>query len=767
MKTNAGIRVSSRVLGLLLALSPLACSADKAVEPPPVVAKATAAEPAAHPATPGPGVPGGTSEATNVVAAEPLLLSPAMEELVRLLQSGVGVEVIEAFITNSPVPFHAGSAELVHLHDLGAPPAVLTALIRHDAQPAMVALKQVSGPTTPAPAPVPGAPAAPVAAAPEAKAPVVPNPPEPTSVAATAPAAVTSAPVPASTTEVYQVPAETRTVSYSYFYSSLAPYGAWVDVPGYGSCWRPTVAVYQPAWRPYCDGGRWLWSDRGWYWYSTYSWGWAPFHYGRWCQPTGLGWVWVPDTHWGPSWVSWRYSSGHCGWAPLPPAARWTVGVGFHTGGGSVGVGFDFGLASSAYVFCPLVRFCDPRPVAYCVPRHQHDGLYRDSTVINNYVVGNNNTIINQGVGYERVAKVAKGELRRVTVKEVASLESPGPRSPLGPRHERLSDDGGTLKVHRPPVVLAASTTPETGTRPGAVSGPRSVTRSVSNPVSGGGFSKPSTQLAPSTSLVSSPPPATTVPPVTGPGPKPVTPRVSAPVTQPGTGLSSTDPAGGRTVRPVYTRRNDAPTPGNSAPVVTMPSPPSVRPVRPPNSISTVTPVTPVTPVAPVRPDVSKGAVKPGLTAPRSTAPVAVVPTTKAPPRWESSLATPKPPALVAPVPTPAAPTPVRPPTTMVRPSTVKPSTPAHGFSQPAPKVASMPAPAPAVRPAPMAPAGSVGSGRVSGGSGGGSVSYSAPRMASVTPSSRSGGMGGPVAVSPRSSGGSSVPSPFGGKNGR
>ena len=31
------------------------------------------------------------------------------------------------------------------------------------------------------------------------------------------------------------------------------------------------------------------------------------------------GWCWAPDTVWGPSWVTWRYSGDYCGWAPLPP----------------------------------------------------------------------------------------------------------------------------------------------------------------------------------------------------------------------------------------------------------------------------------------------------------------------------------------------------------------------------------------------------------------------------------------------------------------
>jgi hypothetical protein len=41
-----------------------------------------------------------------------------------------------------------------------------------------------------------------------------------------------------------------------------------------------------------------------------------------------MGWFWVPDVVWGPSWVAWRWGDAHIGWAPLPP------GVDFHPGRG-------------------------------------------------------------------------------------------------------------------------------------------------------------------------------------------------------------------------------------------------------------------------------------------------------------------------------------------------------------------------------------------------------------------------------------------------
>ena len=116
----------------------------------------------------------------------------------------------------------------------------------------------------------------------------------------------------------------------NYFYDTLAPYGTWVQVDGYGRCWQPLVVVSEPGWQPYCDRGHWVYTDAGWYWMSDYSWGWAPFHYGRWFHHERFGWVWTPDTVWGPSWVTWRYSDDYCGWAPLPPFTAYRERNRFH-----------------------------------------------------------------------------------------------------------------------------------------------------------------------------------------------------------------------------------------------------------------------------------------------------------------------------------------------------------------------------------------------------------------------------------------------------
>jgi hypothetical protein len=116
-----------------------------------------------------------------------------------------------------------------------------------------------------------------------------------------------------------------REVSIS-FYEVLSPHGDWVLIAPYGRVWRPHHRVVGIDFMPYVTGGRWVYTEDGWMFETDWEWGWAPFHYGRWFHAGEVqGWVWVPDTVWGPAWVEWRAGGGYVGWAPLPP--RVVVGV--------------------------------------------------------------------------------------------------------------------------------------------------------------------------------------------------------------------------------------------------------------------------------------------------------------------------------------------------------------------------------------------------------------------------------------------------------
>ena len=74
---------------------------------------------------------------------------------------------------------------------------------------------------------------------------------------------------------------------------------------------------------PYETNGRWVYADEGWEFESDDPWGSITYHYGRWFKDHELGWVWAPDTIWGPSWVEWREGGPYVGWYVMPPIG-WT-----------------------------------------------------------------------------------------------------------------------------------------------------------------------------------------------------------------------------------------------------------------------------------------------------------------------------------------------------------------------------------------------------------------------------------------------------------
>ncbi len=346
--------------------------------------------------TPGAPAPGAPEQAQPAAGAN---LSPGAAEVVRLAGSGVGDNVVLAYIQNSQAPFDLTADNVLYLKDQGLSPQVTSAMLSHDGT--LRGQPQQYAPAAPAPAMQP--PVSPMATAPTAPAQVYAPAPvaAPAAVAAPAPAYVTGAPP-----------------DVSYFYNDLSPYGSWVYLEGYGWCWQPRAVVVSPGWRPYCDGGYWVYSDAGWYWQSNYSWGWAPFHYGRWYAHPRCGWVWMPDRAWGPAWVTWRTGGDCCGWAPLPPHAEFDVRLGWRFNGISVGASFDFGLGINAFAFVSFGSFCSHDFHHDCLPPARVTTVYRQTTIVNNYVV-NNNTIVNRGVPIERVASASRTPVPRATVRDL------------------------------------------------------------------------------------------------------------------------------------------------------------------------------------------------------------------------------------------------------------------------------------------------------------------------------------------------------------
>ena len=414
------------------------------------------------------------NEAATEPQAAPLLRSGRAQRLVpdevskviELVEAGAGEEVIRAYVEKSSIPYELSLDDVLYLRDIGVPDGVVAAMMRRGAeirqQQAEVAVLQTN--LVGAVAEIKAALAnngTGAAGTPEA----APAPGEAGSVVASA-ASPGPAPLPQPTAAVPpDAPTEVQP-----FYETLSPYGSWYQVPSYGWVWQPSVVVVNSGWSPYCQGGRWVWSDWGWYWSSEYSWGWAPFHYGRWATYPGLGWCWVPGTVWGPSWVTWRNHGTYVGWAPLPPACGWVSGVGLTWHGSAVSVGFGFGLAPSCYTFVSYGSFCHRNVSHHALRRDHATTVYNNSTVVNNVIHGNNNTIVNNGVGYEAVASRTRTEIPKARIEPLpSSVDSPV-------RVDRMERSKDGLVVYRPTSVS------ETGGRPAAL---RSEARPVSTSASG------------------------------------------------------------------------------------------------------------------------------------------------------------------------------------------------------------------------------------------------------------------------------------------
>jgi len=240
-------------------------------------------------------------------------------------------------------------------------------------------------------------------------------------------------------------PASSPEVSYQNFYDALSPYGEWINNPEYGYVWMPNVG---PDFKPYSTNGNWVYTDEGWTWASNYSWGWAPFHYGRWFYEDGYGWMWIPGNEWAPAWVSWRRSPDYYGWAPLGPSVSMNMAV-----GGS------YNPPPHYWCFVPQQYVTNPHVTNYYVNEQQNVAIINNTTVIHNTTIVNNTynntTIVNNNVSNTRVTVnnyaggPDPGEVSRVTgapLRPIAVRESNTPGGNGG---------GGAFAIYRPRINAA------------------------------------------------------------------------------------------------------------------------------------------------------------------------------------------------------------------------------------------------------------------------------------------------------------------------
>jgi len=425
----------------------------------------TASDPAGSAPPTAPAAPAQAStNAAALIPVPPVPVLPApVSEVIQLTRRGLSEGVVTDFIAQIQEPYTLTADQLIYLNDLGISGPVLQALIRKSgpgsAPPAAAATQTVivQSPQVPITTSVP---------AKAAESNVILNPYLASTAAAAGPAgqtpqtAVGNAPEAPAGTPTVQAPRQPAVVSKQIFYESLSPYGTWVEVDGYGWCWQPTVAVVNPGWIPYGDGGQWAWTDSGWYWNSSYTWGWGPYHYGRWHRHVHHGWVWTPGYDWAPAWVAWRSSPTYCGWAPLPPECRWSSGVGFSWVNGHTSVSVGFGIGYDWWFATTWNRFCEPVRPGHRLPPHGMRQFVNDSRIavgsgngVN--IHGNNNTvIINNGISRDEVQRHTREEIRRTEIRDVGS-----PAAARAFTASRPSPSGGRpseLAVYRPSIPTQA-----------------------------------------------------------------------------------------------------------------------------------------------------------------------------------------------------------------------------------------------------------------------------------------------------------------------
>jgi hypothetical protein len=119
-------------------------------------------------------------------------------------------------------------------------------------------------------------------------------------------------------------------------------------------------------------------------WVSDYSWGWAPFHYGRWMHDPYYGWVWVPGYEWSPAWVAWRHGGDYYGWAPLRPGFNISIGFG------------SYNPPNNYWCFTPRRYISSPRIYNHYIDRSRNITIINNTTIINNnYGRRSNNVFVN------------------------------------------------------------------------------------------------------------------------------------------------------------------------------------------------------------------------------------------------------------------------------------------------------------------------------------------------------------------------------------
>jgi hypothetical protein len=184
-------------------------------------------------------------------------------------------------------------------------------------------------------------------------------------------------------------------------YEDLDDNGTWEDAADYGHVWYPSGVAAD--WAPYRDG-TWDWVEPwGWTWVDDSSWGFAPFHYGRWAY-IGSRWGWVPG--------------------PVDVRPVYAPALVAFVGGGGFGVDISVGGPIGWFALGPG----DVYFPSYRCGRDYFNHVNISNTVVNNTVVNNYYGSFSRGnVDYAQIHYANRMAPRAVTAVPTASFASGRP----------------------------------------------------------------------------------------------------------------------------------------------------------------------------------------------------------------------------------------------------------------------------------------------------------------------------------------------------
>lgn len=210
---------------------------------------------------------------------------------------------------------------------------------------------------------------------------------------------------------------------FHFFYHSLRQHGSWIEMSDGLVVWRPAVGFSN--WSPYSQGS-WIWTDWGWYWDSSESFGLIVYHYGRWYFDDYYGWIWVPDYDWAPAWVEWRYDDDYIGWAPLHPYASFTFGIG-------ITFTRSYVVHHHHWIFVGHNHFCDPYVYNYYVPSKFRYRIYNNTASRYDYTF-EGSRIVNRGIDRNIIERKSD---TRIRVRDIAFNER-GSKNEISRRDDKI-----------------------------------------------------------------------------------------------------------------------------------------------------------------------------------------------------------------------------------------------------------------------------------------------------------------------------------------